>query len=50
MAARKLNRESVDGPELVPPQGPMPISRLGGVTPMPRASSAGARTFTSSSD
>ena len=29
MAARRLNRESLDGPELVPGQGPMPMSRLG---------------------
>jgi hypothetical protein len=30
MAARKLNRESVDGPGLVLAQGPEPTSRLGG--------------------
>ena len=30
MAARKLNRESVDGPELALAQGPVPMSRLGG--------------------
>src|ERR1039458_697374 len=29
MAARRLNRESVDDPELVPAQGPMATSRLG---------------------
>jgi hypothetical protein len=32
MAARRLNRESVDGPGLAPAQGPMPTSRLGGET------------------
>ena len=30
MAARRPNQESVDGPELVPAQGPVPMSRLGG--------------------
>ena len=33
MAARRLNRESVDGPELVLAQGPMPTSRLGSEVP-----------------
>jgi hypothetical protein len=28
MAARRLNRESVDGPGLAPAQGPEPTSRL----------------------
>ena len=30
MTARRLNRESVDGPELALAQGPLPMSRLGG--------------------
>ena len=33
MAARRLNRESADDPELVPAQGPMPTSRLGSEVP-----------------